>query len=29
MTAFLSAAIILVLCLPMCAVLCGFTPPED
>ncbi len=29
MSAFLGAAIFLVLCFPMCAVLCGLTPPGD
>ncbi len=26
---FLGAAILLVLCLPMCAALCGLTPPDQ
>ena len=29
MSAFLAAAIFLVLCLPMCAALCGLTPPDE
>lgn len=29
MNVFIATAIFLVLCFPMCAVLCGLTPPDE